>query len=67
VSEKMGMERIFIFYSLIMIGVMMVIYSIDALFGHRIYILLARLLRFKIDDVKQTQDKVDNILKRKVK
>lgn len=45
----------------------MVIYSIDALFGHRIYILLARLLRFKIDDVKQTQDKVDNILKRKVK
>ena len=54
--------RILLLFFLLATGFAVVVLIVDWIFGHKLLIPIARVLKFKIDDVKKTQKKVDGIL-----
>lgn len=54
--------RLLLFFFLLALGFALIVLILDWLLGHKLLIPIAKLLRFKIDDVTKTQKKVDEIL-----
>lgn len=56
------MFRILMMFLLVSFAIVVIFLLLDALLGHRLLIPLARILKFKIDDVERTEKKVKEIL-----
>ena len=56
------MMRLLLLYLLISLLIVAIVFLIDIMLGHRLLILFARAMRFKIDDVEKTEKKVEEIL-----
>lgn len=61
------MLRVILFFFIIDFVIVSLFLLLDFMLGHRLLIFFARILKFKQDDIEKTEQKVDEIFKKKEK